>query len=477
MPFIFAGIIILLFVAVVLIRAAGFKPQQQTATATAAVKVDRERAVKNLAAMVQIKTVSSKNAALVDEAEFARFRALLKTLYPAVHAHCTLETAGPSGLIYRYNGRDEAAAPTVLMSHYDVVPATDDGWKQPPFSGAVVDGILWGRGTLDTKGTLCGVMEACEDAVNAGFVPKADIYLCFAGDEEIGGESAPAIVEKLAAKGLRPALVVDEGGAVVEGVFPGVSAKTALVGTGEKGMANIEFVAKGMGGHASSPPVHSAVGVMAKAVTSIEAHPFKQHISKPAREMLDTLGRHSTLLMRALFANMWCFEWLIKKSAKPGSEMAAMFKTTVAVTMAEGSLAPNVLPATAKATANLRLNGTDTPQSAAAYLKSVVNDPNVEVRLLDGNAPTPYADTTSEGWYKVKQVIGQTWPGAIVSPYLMIACSDSRHYCAISDTVLRFSAIELTNAERASIHNINECVPLEKVEKYVEFYKRLVELC
>lgn len=467
--------LVLVFVAVLLIRAARFTPPQSSDAAQAAtVEVDVQRAMESLQAMIRIPTVSSRDPALVDEQAFEDFRQLLSVLYPLVHEHCPMQRIGESGILYRWPGQ-QSDAPTVLMSHYDVVPQGDPAaWKHPPFEGVIEDDVLWGRGTLDTKGTLCSVLEAAESLLAKGYTPQQDIYFSFSGDEEIAGSSAPAIVDELKAHGIQPALVVDEGGAVVEKVFPGVDIPCALVGVGEKGMADIELTAQGSGGHASTPPKHTPLGILAKGLVNIENRPFKAALPAPTVEMMQTLGRHSSFGMRILFANLWCFKGLIANVfSRAGGDMGAMCHTTVALTMAKGSPAPNVLPAKATAVANLRLAADTTVEQAVTHLDKAAGE-GVSARLIHGTNASPYADTKSQAWMRVKQAIEETFDGCIVSPYIMLACSDSRHFCRICDNVLRFSAMELSKEDRGLIHAANERVAQQQVEKCVAFYLRLM---
>ncbi len=253
-------------------RAVRFRSPTAAPAAPDEANVDTERAVKNLADMIRCRTVSYDDEARVDQGEFDKFRALLAERYPAVFRACAYERVGKTGLLFRLPGRS-AEAPSVLMAHYDVVPANESAWEKPPFDGLVEDGVLWGRGTLDTKTTLLGVLEAAEQLITEGFTPQNDLYFAFAGDEEVAGFGAPAIVETLSARGVKPGLVLDEGGAVVRGVFPGVSAPCALVGIAEKGMMDVSFTIENQGGHASAPPAHTSVGLLAQAVTRVENHP------------------------------------------------------------------------------------------------------------------------------------------------------------------------------------------------------------
>lgn len=463
--------------AVLVLRACAFRPRAEEPVAPAPVEFDGERAVTHLQEMIRCKTVSNRDESLEDAAEFERFRELLVKLYPNVHARCTRERIGRSGLLYRLPG-ESSEQPSVFMAHYDVVPANEDAWQKPAFDAVIEDGVLWGRGTLDTKGTLLGVLESAETLLESGFVPKHDMYFSFAGDEEIAGPSAPAIVDALEQRGVKPALVVDEGGAVVEDVFPGVKAPCALVGTGEKGMMDLEFKVKSNGGHASAPPPHTPVGVLARACTAVENHPFPCEIAPPAAEMFDTLGRRSSFALRLVFANLWLFRPVLNAMCKKqGGEMNALMRTTVAFTQMEGSRGSNVLPPEARMVANLRLTGSTTMESAIEYLRGVVNDPSVELRAIHGMNPSRFSDTTSEGWSKLRTAIAQTWTDAIISPYLMVACSDSRHFCRISDNVFRFSAMALSKEERGTIHGNDERVPVEKIRTLVAFYIRLLQQC
>lgn len=462
---------------VLVVRALLFKPKKEQRAAPEPVSFDEQRAVESLRQMVMCKTVSYHDRSKQDEAEFEKFRELLKTRYPLIHKNCSLERIGPAGMLYTWKG-ESSDAPSVLMSHYDVVPVNEDQWQKPPFSGVIEDGELWGRGTLDTKGTLCGVMESVETLMAEGFTPKNDIYLAFGGDEETAGASAQEIVSEFERRGVKPALVVDEGGAVVEGVFPGVKQPTALVGIAEKGIMDLTMTTKSTGGHASAPPPHGPVGILAKAVVDAETKPFPFKLTPAAAEMFDTLGRHSSFALRIVFANLWLFKPVLSAmTKKSGGELNALVRTTCAFTQMQGSKASNVLPPEASVGANLRIITGETPGSAVEYLRGAIKNDDIKIDVVHSSNPSIASDTNSPAWQKVKSAIEQTWTDAIVSPYLMIAASDSRHYSKISDKVMRFSAMALSTEDRARIHANDERIALDKIGTTVAFYIRLVKQC
>ena len=462
-------------IGVIAVRTARFTPKPQPEPSGEAVSFDNAAAAEALAQMIRCKTISYTDHSLEDEAEFEKFLALLPDLYPNVFKVCEFSQLPDRALLFRWPGKTDGA-PSVLMAHYDVVPVNEENWDKPPFDAVIEDGVLWGRGTLDTKVTVNGVLFSANHLMSQGFQPECDIYFAFSGGEEVNGRGAPNIVQYFVDHNIDPAIVVDEGGAVVEGVFPGVKQPCAVVGIAEKGMLNAQYRTVSAGGHASAPKPHTPVGILATACKKVEDHPFPMHLTKPAAEMFDTLGRHSTLLYRMIFANLWCFGWVLDLlGKKSGGEMNALLRTTSAFTMMEGSSARNVIPPEAKMVANMRLNPADSIASALEYLKKTVNDPSVEITAVDSFEPSRISRTDCEAWEMLSATISETWPDAIVTPYLMVACSDARHWGRISDKVYRFCPMEMSAEERGTIHGNNERIRLDCIAQCVEFYLRLMK--
>ena len=468
---------VLLFLAVVLVRALRFKPLPEPMTDDAPVSFDEDRAAACLASLVRCKTVSYRDASLEDDAAFEELISSLPSLYPRVFEKCSLEKLPGRALLFHWRGK-AADAPTVLMAHYDVVPVNEDAWSASPFAGEIRDGRLWGRGTLDTKVTMNGALFAANTLIGEGFVPENDIYFAFSGGEEVSGPGASYIVDLFEERGIVPAMVLDEGGAVVEGVFPGVGRPCGLIGIAEKGMIDLAYTVKSGGGHASAPKPNAPVDRLARACAKVLDNPTKLRLTPPVAEMFDTLGRHSSFLYRVIFANLRLFLPVLDMICKKGGgEMNALLRTTVAFTQMKGSAASNVIPPEASLVSNIRINPDENVEGVVAHIKKAIGDEAVSLTVLDSQNPSRISRTDTDGFARLERAVASTWRGCIVSPYLMVQCSDSRHWGKLSDRVYRFSAMDLTSAERATIHGNDESIRLEALSRTVEFYLRLIRSC
>ncbi|MCQ2387272.1 MAG: M20/M25/M40 family metallo-hydrolase [Clostridia bacterium] len=462
---------------VVLVRTASFKPKDNAKVIETEEVFDKEKTISNLQQLIRCKTVSNRDPKLEDEKEFKKLIDLLPSLYPNVFKVCSFDKLPDRGLLFKWKGKN-SDKPSVMMAHYDVVPVNEENWEKPPFDAVIEDGVLWGRGSLDTKVTFNGVLSSADHLIAQGFVPENDIYFAFSGGEEVMGNGAVHIVEYFKKNNITPNLVVDEGGAVVENMFPGVKVPCGLIGIAEKGMSDVLFTVKSNGGHASAPTPHSPVVEISDACLKLEKKPFKSHLTQPVAEMFDTLGRRSTFAYRMIFSNLWLFDGLLDTLCKKkGGELNALMRTTVAFTMLSGSKATNVIPPEATMIANVRINPADSKQIMLDYFNKTVDNKNVDISIIQGMEPSRVSLTDCDSYEKVASAVASTWKGCVVSPYLMVQCSDSRHYGSICDKVYRFSAMDLTSEERKTIHGNNERIRLETATKAVEFYIRLMRTC
>jgi len=467
--------VFLIFIAVILIRTLTFVPKNDVKVEEDEIDFDREASVQNLKELVKCKTVSYTDHTKEDNAEFDKLTdEKLPQIYPHVYEACELIRLDDRSLLYHWKGKTAGDA-AVMMAHYDVVPVDESAWEKPAFEAIVEDGYLWGRGTIDTKASFNGVLSAADHLIASGFVPEHDMYFAFSGGEEVNGPGAVNIVNYFKQNNIKLSIVVDEGGAVVENVFPGVKAKCAMVGLAEKGLMNLEYTAKSDGGHASAPKPHTPVGKLAMACAKVEAHPFDAKLCPPVKQMFDTLGRRSTFVYRMIFANLWCFGWILSNSAKKsGGTMNALMRTTVAFTQMSGSTAENVIPPQAKMLSNIRINPEESVQYVVDRIRKTINDPEVELKVAVSDEPSSVSTTNCDSWKKMATAVASTWKGSIVTPYLMTQCSDSRRYSGYCDKVYRFSAQDMTAEELATIHGNNERIRLEVIPRATEFYIRLM---
>ncbi|KNY07842.1 hypothetical protein AKH00_06360 [Microbacterium sp. GCS4] len=426
--------------------------------------------------MIRLPTVSAELAER-GTGPFEDFVALIAELYPRVHAELELERHTDFGLLFRWRGRAGADAPLVLMAHYDVVPVDEsDDWTHPPFAGVIADGIVYGRGALDDKGPLIVVLEAVENLLADGFVPARDVYLSFGGNEETYGRAAQEIARVLRERGIVPWLVVDEGGAVVDAPLPFVPGRAAMIGVGEKGVMTLTLTARGDGGHASAPPALTAVRRVARAVDRLGPTTFSPRPSKAIARMLITLAARTPGPARHLLRVLGATPWLTGQVfALLGGEPAALVRTTVAPTMQSGGTAANVLPSQASATVNLRIALGETTQQTVLRVRRRIRDPLVTVSVVEASAPSPESAVDNEQFSLLTDALAVSHPDIPAVPYVMMAATDSRHFHRFSPAVYRFAPLDMSNAQRASIHGVDENVEIAALERGERFHRALLE--
>ncbi|WP_435747211.1 M20/M25/M40 family metallo-hydrolase [Nocardioides sp. SYSU DS0663] len=432
-----------------------------------------ERAVAKLQALVRIPTVSSRDPDLVDTDAFDRLLAELERQFPLLHERLELTRIPTHALLFRWPGAS-SARPVVLMAHLDVVPV-EGTWQHPPFSGDVVDGQIWGRGTLDDKGSVAAICEAVETLLEDGVVPAQDVWLSFGCNEEVSGEAATLAVDELVRRGVRPWFVLDEGGAVASEAFPGVAAPIGVVGVTEKGVTSFELRVEGRGGHASTPARMGPTARLARAITRLDRSPMPASTPEPTIELFRRMAPHAPLPLRALMANAGRLGPLLTRALiAAGPEPAAMTRTTFAVTTLSGSPALNVVAATAKAGVNVRIMVGDTVAGVLEHVRKAVDDDQVHVDVVEQHEPSPVSPR-DEAFALVETTIGEVFPDAVPAPYVMMAATDSRFFTRICDRVYRFAPFRMTKAQRESIHSYDEHLGVEAFLDGVRWYRRLLE--
>lgn len=430
-----------------------------------------------LSRLIRVPTVSAE----LDQRgmqPFDEFIALLAELYPLVHARLELERHTDLGLLFRWRGlRDAPDGPLVLMAHFDVVPVDEsDPWTYPPFEGRIADGWVHGRGALDDKGPLVVVLEAVENLLAAGFTPARDVYLSFGGNEETYGGAARAIAGVLRDRGIVPWLVLDEGGAVVDAPLPFVRGQAAMVGVAEKGVLTLRLHARGEGGHASAPPPLTAVGRISRAVDRLQPSTFRPRAPKAIGAMLAAFSERAPGLPGRLYRLLAAAPPLTARVfAAMGGETAAFVRTTVAATMQSGGTAANVLPSQAEATVNLRIALGETVAGTVRRVTRRIADPKVEVTVVEGDDPSPESATENEQFAAIARAVASAYPRAATVPYIMMQASDARHFHRFAPAVYRFAPLEMSAAQRSSIHGVDERVEIVSLERGEQFHRALIE--
>lgn len=463
--------------AVLVLRAFTWASVQVEVAPAPRVEVDAAAVAERLSKAVQVPTVSEP--ALADPKAFAALHALWRAQYPQVFSRLELEELGGS-LLFTWKGSDPALAPILLLGHQDVVPVepgSEAAWTHPPFSGAIADGHVWGRGAMDDKASVVGILEAVELLLRAGHAPRRTVLLAFGHDEEVGGSGATAMAARLKERGVKPLFALDEGLAVTRGLVPGVARDVALLGIAEKGYVTVELTARTEGGHSSMPPERSAIGRVAEAVTKLENTPTLASLDGPTGQFLDAVGPEMGFGLKLVMANRWLLSGLVLRIYEGKSSTRALVRTTVAPTMLHAGVKENVLAREAKATVNFRIRPGETKDEVVAWVKRTVADDQVEVReSASGISSNPSAVTKvdSPGYRRVERALKGVFPEVVVAPALVLGATDGRHYAAVTESIIRFGPLRLEQQDLGRLHGVNERVSVEGLGEMVRFYRQLL---
>ncbi|MGE5231385.1 MAG: M20/M25/M40 family metallo-hydrolase [Deltaproteobacteria bacterium] len=469
-----ASAVAILLAGVVLWRAGRFAGRQVVPSRPDPLAIDSVGAVERLARAIRLPTVSGQDSTGGPPRALLALHALLDSAFPRVHTALRREMVGRS-LLYTWPGADTSLPPLLLAGHMDVVPADSAGWSYPPFSGTVADGYIWGRGALDDKVGVLGVLEAVEALLAGGFRPGRTVYLAFGQDEEVGGaQGAGAIAALLARRGVRLEAVIDEGGAIVEGIVPGVAVPVATVGVTEKGSVSLALEARAAGGHSSMPPPRTAIGLLARAIDRLQQHQFPGSL-RASRGFFDAVGPYMAWPYRVLFANLWLFEPVIVRRLEAEPSTAAAVRTTLAPTIIGGGAKDNVLPGSARAVVNLRILPGETVRSTVARVREVIADPAITVSAVgSGDDPSAVSPVGGPEFRALAAAIRQIHPDALVAPYVVLGATDARHYALLTANVYRFLPVRLAGRDLERLHGTDERIALADYLDAVRVYAQIV---
>lgn len=440
-----------------------------------------DAALGRLSQALTFQTVPTTEPQAGPSPEFAQFHAFLQRMFPLVHRHLSREVIGRSALLYCWQGTRPSLKPIILLAHQDVTavePATRDQWKHPPFSGAISEGYLWGRGARDFKPGLMAILESAEWLLQQGYSPERNIYFAFGDDEENQGYGgAGKISEHLAKAGVRAEFVLDEGGGVMIGTVDGIDPNrpVAFIAVAEKGYLSLDATVEGTGGHSSLSHQDNPILILGKALQALEDHPFPAALQEPVPSMLRQLGQGTGFWKRWIYTNLWLTGGITQRIMAGNPNSAAMIRNSMAVTRFESGIQDNVIPSRASAIVNIRLMPGWTIPQAMQHLRDAIGDPRVTlaIRGKASEAP-PLAPTNTTGYALLSSVILKTFPGSLVTPFMNSGATDIRHYSGISECLYRFAPSVSTPTFSGNGHGIDERLPVENYSQYLTFYTTLI---
>lgn len=439
--------------------------------------VNINNAAKHLSDAIKIKTVSNIDFEKVDWDKFDEFLLFLENTYPNVHSVCKREMVNKYSPVYLWEGKNKNIKPILLLGHYDVVPAEDSSenlWKEPPFSGLIKDGSIWGRGSLDDKNQVIAIMEAAEYLIANNFEPGRDVYFAFGFDEEVGGYKGANEISKLfQERNLEFDFVIDEGGCVIKDMMEGLTQPIAVIGITEKGSTNIKITVEGKSGHSSMPPRDTSAAVLARIISNTEKNQMPAKLTLPAQGLFEKIapfmGNKKFVLknIKSLFP-------LINGTLAKSPTLNSMIRTTITFTKLSGGDALNVIPREVSAYANMRILPGDTVNDALDHIKKVNSGIDFKLELLTNEEASPISPVDADGYRAIESIIKDIYPGAVPVPYLMSGGTDSRKYYNVCKNIYRFAAVMMSKEDNESVHSVNEKITVKNFKNMIRFFVEIM---
>jgi carboxypeptidase PM20D1 len=468
-----SGLILITISIIALSRALLVHHETESKTRVALPNVNANDAAQRLAGALRFQTISKQDVSLQDNSQFTGFHQYLQQTFPEVHSKLQKENVAGFNLLFRWAGKNASLKPVLLMSHQDVVPVesgTEPLWKSSPFAGNIVNGELYGRGSMDDKCGVIGILEAAEMLLRENYSPERTIYFAFGADEENMGHGAEAIAALLKSRGIQLESVLDEGSVILDSEFAGVKKPKALIGISEKGYLTVQISVTTEGGHSSMPPPSTAVGILSAAIVKLEKNQMPARIEGPALQTFQALMPEMQFGYRLLFSNIWLFKHLIVTKLRELPEGNAMIRTTTAPTMLQASPKENVLAREARATINFRLLPGDSVDDVLNHIRKVVDDSRISVKKLYGTEAAPVSSTSSTAYKMIAETVSNVFPEAISAPLLVLGGTDARHYTSVSSNVYRFLPVAISSQDMSMVHGTNERIKVEAFAKAIQFY-------
>ncbi len=481
--FLFLLLVILVILGAVIFKTFTFKSKQMRLGPVTHADI-RDDAIERLAQSIRIATISWQDSAKFNDSVFFAFHAHLNNSFPLVDSILEKKLINKYSLLYKWQGTDAALKPALFMAHQDVVPIdllSINDWRYPPFEGKIDSGFVFGRGAIDVKCQLIGLLESAEMLLKQGFQPKRTILFAFGHDEELGGEhGAKEIAKYLRENNIRPEFIMDEGGLVLHGAVPGVAetVPVAIIGIAEKGYVSFELTVETQGGHSSMPSKESAIGILSAAVARIEENPYPLELEGVGGKIFEYIGPEMDFPLNMVFANKWLFAPIIKQQLDAKNSTRATMHTTTAVTIIQGGEKENVLPIKARAIVNHRLMPGDNAETARKRLAEIINDERVKIGHSNAHEifeASPVSDVNDKNFQMLQKTIAQIFPDAISAPFLDVGSTDTKHFNDLTENIYRFQPVRLHDIDLKRIHGTDERISIAAYKESVNFFVQLMK--
>lgn len=478
--FVLIGMAIVILLVYFVLKTLTFQSKQLEVAPITQIEISDD-ALNRLSQAIQIETISPENSKDFDSIAFYDFNAFLKTAYPLVDSLLELKRFNEFTHLYKWEGTHTALEPVVLMAHLDVVPVIENNvsaWKEAPFGGLIKNDTIWGRGTIDDKNGVIGILEATEMLLGAGYTPERTFYFSFGHDEELGGPlGAKVVVDYLEENNIKPAMVLDEGLMITEGLVPGIDKPVALIGTSEKGSTTLELTVTVDGGHSSIPKPETAIDILSHAVAKLKQEPFPTEITPPLAGFIDYIGPEMPFTNKLVFANANILGPVLKNIYSNSETGNALVRTTTAPTIFNAGVKENVIPRFASAIVNFRLLPGLSIEGLIAHVQKTIDDPRIEVRTSGefNSTASEVSPHNTDSFETLHKTIKEVFPKAVVGPNLMVAGTDSKHFIRISNQVFRFSPFIANPETVGGLHGINEHITVKDFKNTIRFYHQLIQ--
>nr|AAH63477.1 Peptidase M20 domain containing 1 [Homo sapiens]BAF83475.1 unnamed protein product [Homo sapiens] len=443
-------------------------------------KEERVAMKEALKGAIQIPTVtfSSEKSNTTALAEFGKY---IHKVFPTVVSTSFIqhEVVEEYSHLFTIQGSDPSLQPYLLMAHFDVVPAPEEGWEVPPFSGLERDGVIYGWGTLDDKNSVMALLQALELLLIRKYIPRRSFFISLGHDEESSGTGAQRISALLQSRGVQLAFIVDEGGFILDDFIPNFKKPIALIAVSEKGSMNLMLQVNMTSGHSSAPPKETSIGILAAAVSRLEQTPMPIIFgSGTVVTVLQQLANEFPFPVNIILSNPWLFEPLISRFMERNPLTNAIIRTTTALTIFKAGVKFNVIPPVAQATVNFRIHPGQTVQEVLELTKNIVADNRVQFHVLSAFDPLPVSpsDDKALGYQLLRQTVQSVFPEVnITAPVTSIGNTDSRFFTNLTTGIYRFYPIYIQPEDFKRIHGVNEKISVQAYETQVKFIFELIQ--